>query len=117
MKKGLLTLILLLSSPFFLQNIVAQHIKQTMEEPTISAGAEYSIYLQNLINSGRTADLKFNGKVPPFASPNGIEAITTIEGINFDEDAANNNFYHIPPDPIGAAGPTHLVSVTNTSIE
>jgi hypothetical protein len=50
----------------------------------------------------------------PFAPGLGI----TIEGINFDEDAANNSgFYHIPPDPIGAAGPDHLVSVVNTSIE
>jgi len=42
---------------------------------------------------------------------------TTIEGINFDEDAANSGFYHIPPDPIGTAGPNHLISVVNTSIE
>ena len=42
---------------------------------------------------------------------------TTVEGINFDEDDVNNGFFHIPPDPIGAAGPDHLVSVVNTSIE
>ena len=42
---------------------------------------------------------------------------TTFEGINFDEDAANSGAFHIPPDPIGAAGPDHLVSVVNTSIE
>lgn len=41
----------------------------------------------------------------------------TIEGINFNEDAANTNYYHIPPDPIGAAGMDHVVSVVNTSIE
>ncbi|MFQ5584504.1 MAG: hypothetical protein ACE5GL_08740, partial [Calditrichia bacterium] len=41
----------------------------------------------------------------------------TIEGINFDEDASNSGFYHIPPDPNGAAGPGHLISVVNTSIE
>lgn len=42
---------------------------------------------------------------------------STIEGINFDENAANTGFYQIPPDPIGAAGSNHLVSVVNTSIE
>lgn len=43
---------------------------------------------------------------------------TFVEGINFNEDGANNNgIFHIPPDPIGAAGPAHLVSVVNTSIE
>ena len=42
----------------------------------------------------------------------------TIEGINFDEDLVNNQgFAHIPPDPHGAAGPGHVVSVVNTSIE
>ena len=29
----------------------------------------------------------------------------------------NSDYHHIPPDPIGAVGPNHLVSVTNTSIE
>ena len=43
--------------------------------------------------------------------------VTSIEGIDFDQDAANSGFYHIPPDPIGAAGPSHVVSVVNTSIE
>ena len=42
---------------------------------------------------------------------------TSIEGINFNEDAALNGFYHIPPDPIGASGPNHVVAVNNTSIE
>jgi hypothetical protein len=41
----------------------------------------------------------------------------TIETINFDADATNSGFYHIPPDPIGAAGPNHVVNVVNTSIE
>jgi hypothetical protein len=51
---------------------------------------------------------------PPPYSPS---AITTIEGINFDENESISGFYSIPPDPIGAAGPSHLVSVVNTSIE
>ena len=42
---------------------------------------------------------------------------TTIEGINFDENAANSGSYSIPPDPIGAAGLAHVLSVVNTSIE
>ena len=37
-------------------------------------------------------------------------------GITFDEDRSNSGFYHIPPDPHGAAGPLHLVEVVNTSI-
>jgi len=41
---------------------------------------------------------------------------TYIEGINFNENGALAGFW-IPPDPSGAAGPNHLVSVVNVSIE
>src|SRR5688572_27494577 len=42
----------------------------------------------------------------------------TIEGINFDFDNENSaGFYHIPADPSGAAGPDHVVSVVQSSIE
>jgi len=51
-------------------------------------------------------------------SSSSFDPIISFEGINFMEDAANNGgSYHIPPDPIGAAGPNHVVSVVNTSIE
>jgi hypothetical protein len=42
---------------------------------------------------------------------------TTIDAVNFITDAANSGFYHIPPDPIGVAGPNHVVNVVNTSIQ
>ncbi|MEX0613176.1 MAG: PKD domain-containing protein, partial [Pirellulales bacterium] len=42
--------------------------------------------------------------------------IQSVEGIDFDGDAVNSGFFHIPPDPMAAAGPRHLVSVVNTSI-
>lgn len=41
-----------------------------------------------------------------------------IEGITMLEDVSNNfGFYSRPPDPHGAAGPNHIVSVVNRSIE
>ncbi|MBO0700667.1 MAG: hypothetical protein J2P46_19880, partial [Zavarzinella sp.] len=44
--------------------------------------------------------------------------LQTIPGITFDEDGANNGGgFSVPPDPNGAAGPTHVVSIVNTSIE
>ena len=47
-----------------------------------------------------------------------LPLLTTFEGINFDENGANNNgVLSIPPDPIAAAGPNHVVSVVNRSIE
>jgi len=55
-----------------------------------------------------------NQSLPPPLAPSFYKI---IEGINFDEDAANTGSYHIPPDPIGAAGIDHVVSVVNTSIE
>jgi len=42
---------------------------------------------------------------------------TSFSAINFDGDGANSGYYHIPPDPMGAAGPNHVVNVVNTSIE
>ncbi len=42
---------------------------------------------------------------------------TTIEGINFDENADNTGFLQIPPDPHAAAGLHHVASVVNSSIE
>jgi len=50
----------------------------------------------------------------PFAPP----ALPVIEGINFDDNATNTGgILAIPPDPIGAVGPDHVVSIVNFSIE
>jgi hypothetical protein len=47
-----------------------------------------------------------------------FDPIISFEGINFMQDGINNNgLYNIPPDPIGASGLIHVVSVVNTSIE
>ncbi|RIK79159.1 MAG: hypothetical protein DCC68_13670 [Planctomycetota bacterium] len=42
---------------------------------------------------------------------------TSFEGIDLDHNAELTDAVQIPPDPHGAAGPQHLVSVTNTAIE
>lgn len=108
------SIILLILSLHF--HLFAQTEIVNIERTEISGGAEYSIYLEKMINSGKGWMLEYNGIIPqdPLYK---TDLITTYEGINFDEDAANGEFYHIPPDPIGAAGPSHLVSVVNTSIE
>lgn len=41
----------------------------------------------------------------------------SISGLDFDTDASLSGFYHIPPDPSGAVGTTHLCHVVNTSID
>jgi len=110
-------LILIVSLGFLNLNSLAQEKNLSFETPDLSAGAEYSIYLQNLINSGQAKHLEYKASIPLLNKPEGIDAITTFEGINFDQDATTTGYYNIPPDPIGAAGPNHLVSVVNTAIE
>src|SRR4051812_44779211 len=51
------------------------------------------------------------GTVDPYSPPLG----GTIEGLNFDTDANTTGFYFIPPDNSGAAGPTQVVNVVNTT--
>lgn len=92
-----------------------------VQPPMISGGAESSILLEKLKREGNTS-LDYKKEISTEAlsnqkTPDALTAINTIEGINFDEDAANSGSYHIPPDPIGVIGPNHLVSVNNTSIE
>ncbi|ROI12780.1 beta strand repeat-containing protein [Microcystis aeruginosa FACHB-524] len=59
----------------------------------------------------------FSAGITQFFNPNAPALITSIEGINFDENANNTGFFQIPPDPSGAAGLNHVVSVVNSSIE
>jgi hypothetical protein len=108
--------ILILSVLFFSVSF-GQETKFSVETPKLSAGAEYSQFLEKQILSGNAKAFEFNGIIPQLPQLSKISAITTIEGINFDQDASNAGYYHIPPDPNGAAGPNHLVAVTNTSIQ
>jgi hypothetical protein len=43
--------------------------------------------------------------------------LSTIEAINYTQDAALNGGDIIPPDPIAAAGPAHVVNVVNDAIQ
>lgn len=58
-------------------------------------------------------DRRLLATLPP--SPN---LLSSIEGFNIDDNAFNTGAtYLMPPDPFGAAGPSHLVNVGNTSIQ
>ncbi len=59
----------------------------------------------------------FSAGITQFFNPNAPALITSIEGINFNENGSNTGFFQIPPDPSGAAGLNHVVSVVNSSIE
>ena len=60
--------------------------------------------------SGGAGSIQRGGPTtPPFLS--------TFGSLAFDDNSANIGGLFIPPDPIGAAGPDHVVSVTNVSIQ
>lgn len=79
------------------------------EATTISSGAFYDQLIQSNPERFRVRP----NSVPPPIPPLG----TNFDTITFDEDAGLNGFYHIPPDPSGAVGTTHVVNTVNTSIE
>ena len=93
-----------IGSPALLAGLI-----QPVGDPQPSAGSLGGTPTSAVIQSGDIA------APPPESEAPGVSA--NIEGINFDEGAANSVFCNIPPDPIGAAGPNHVVSVVNTSIE
>ncbi len=65
-------------------------------------------------NRARPAVEALEDRVVFATTPAGL----TIEGISFDQSGILNlENYSIPPDPIGVAGPNHVVSVVNRSIE
>ena len=74
----------------------------TAEPDGISSGAHGS-------EIGTSASsILTSGKQPPsiplvVESPQTLILSSSFETIDFDGDAANGGFYHIPPDPIGAA--------------
>ena len=53
--------------------------------------------------------------IPSAASAPSLD--TSFDGLNFNQEASKSGYYHTPPDPIGAAGPTQVVSVVNTTIQ
>ncbi len=76
-------------------------------EATRSTGPPLSVVGQGTGTSG-------NAEAPaPLAPPIG----TTIEGLDFDDNNTLTGFVFVPPDPIAASGPGHVVSVDNVAIE
>ena len=88
----------------------------TVEKTEISGGAEFSEFLENERKYGSIDKYQYKSNTVNKKAPNEINALTAILGVDFDTDASTTGFYHIPPDPIGVAGPSHLVAVNNTSI-
>lgn len=113
MKRIILCLGFMLLSRF----ILAQNNSLGFEIPRISVGAEFNLFLQEKIRNGEETDIKFTSSSITFQKFESSTLITTYEGINFDQNASLTGYYQIPPDPIGAVGPNHMVSVVNSTIE
>ena len=80
--------------------------------------AELSMEPPALIGPGPSMRSEMPFVTPMTPDPLAPPAGPAIEGANFDDNATNTGgFLFIPPDPIGAVGPNHLVSIVNTSIE
>jgi hypothetical protein len=84
-------------------------------EPCLPSGGSFRGFVSVL--EAPTSSPPDNPETRDDPDPRAPPLLNSFEGINFDEDAVNVNFYLIPPDPCGAAGPNHFVSVVNSSIE
>ena len=93
--------------------------------PTLSAPPLPSIPLAADASDAMPTASQDRPWIPPLDKPTrasegpavpGLDS--TFAGVNFDTNPTyNSGFLFIPPDPIAAAGPTHVVSVVNCLIE
>lgn len=96
----------------------ADYILGASTEDTITDPDGYrSMEIIKPIGVGLTA---VADKPTPFqiAPTNNLSLLSSIEGINYDENASNNGgIAFVPANPMAATGLNHVVSVTNSSIE
>jgi hypothetical protein len=84
----------------------ATEMQLSIENPA-PIGPPQSFPLDRMEQQAITGALEETPPLPPH----------TFEGIDIDENASLTGFLIIPPDPIAAAGPNHIVSIVNSSIE
>lgn len=92
-------------------------ITPVLSEPCLPSGGSLGGFVPAGAIAPPISDSPGDYKTHDDPGPRAPPLINSFDGINFEEDGDNTDFLHIPPDPIGAAGPNHLVSVVNTSIE
>jgi hypothetical protein len=82
------------------------------EEPTPSIGPSMDAMVEAV--TGFRADPNKNRPPEPAGAP---PLNFFFPGFNFDDNATLGGSLWIPPDPIGAAGPFHVVNIGNTMIQ
>ncbi len=86
-----------------------------MDKVDTSQGQDFSLEATLPLDNADGAAVVDPVRSPQQPEAPGLEA--RFEALNFDVDAALTGVYQIPPDPIGAAGPAHVLSVVNSSIQ
>jgi hypothetical protein len=91
----------------------SQPRSKSIDDPAPSIGP--MIQSTSPVEAVGPSDLgKPDGRRPSGAPPLGV----SFGGFNFLDNATNTGgWYFIPPDPIGAAGPFHVVNVGNVTIQ
>jgi len=91
---------------------------QPPRPPEISGGAAMSFHrTQSLLRDMSFTNTIENPVATDPLSPLLPGLLIIFDAINFDLDHTTAGSWLIPPDPIGAAGPNHVVNVVNSSIE
>jgi hypothetical protein len=104
------------SDPYVMKRVQDNQGVYYWVEEAIALGPPASIRVAGELDfgSGKAVESR-NGTLNPLAPP----LDTTFGAANFDTNAAltPDNRVFIPPDPIAAAGPNHVVNVVNVAIE
>jgi hypothetical protein len=91
---------------FYTPNVVATEVEFAVENPA-PIGPPISARPEKTRPQEFTLDFEMSAPAP----------LNTFEGIDLNENADLTGLLIIPPDPIAAAGPDHIVSAVNSSIE
>jgi hypothetical protein len=69
-------------------------------------------------STGVTGETNYPREKPEIPGILGAPSLlSSIEGFNYNDNPTYNGFYFIPPDPIAAAGPLHVVNIGNCIIQ
>ncbi|MCP4356488.1 MAG: hypothetical protein GY796_00520 [Chloroflexi bacterium] len=91
----------------------------TQPDDQVNGGPGQNMFVEATqpLGPGPTAQGSDKPTTPSVPSPLAPGLINNFGGPDFDNNATLTGSYYIPPDPIAAAGPNHVVSVVNVAIQ
>lgn len=108
---GLIVIFTIFNLIYAQSSSIAELTLKIPPPPEISGGAAMS--RMSIIGSELTED----NYIYNLFNLSSSYLLTNFDAINFEANHTITGFYLIPPDPIGAVGPSQVVNVVNTSIE